>query len=133
MGPGILCAHHMPHSDLGMERNSLNCMEIFIAPLSVLAVCISAWCKPILIQSKCHKFSYFIFVQHWSCHSDLSHYYCILFFHMTLFTWNIFHKTYGGFLTMIFYFTKLLQMNMVLNMFCKHVRPSEVHVVIRDD
>jgi len=36
------CAHHMPHSDLAMERNSLNCMEIFAAPLSVLAVCISA-------------------------------------------------------------------------------------------
>lgn len=51
----------------------------------------------------------------------------------TLFTLNIFHKTYGGFLTMIFYFTKLLQMSMVLNMFCKNVRPSEVHVVIRGD
>jgi len=51
----------------------------------------------------------------------------------TLFTLNIFHKTCGGFLTMIFYFTKLLQMSMVLNMFCKNVRPSEVHVVIRGD
>jgi len=28
--------------------------------------------------------SHFIFIQHWSCHSDLSHCYCILFFHYTI-------------------------------------------------
>lgn len=57
-GCDFRCAHHMPHSDFTMERNSLNCMEIFAAPLSVLAVCICAQCKPILIHVKCHMFSF---------------------------------------------------------------------------